>query len=331
MTDFWLSSGFELLECDDTGRLRFTPEYMRAYWRRPEVAPIAESCDAERTLHATLLHAPLRPVEDAELTALADPDAIENYRAVLRFRAFLQRFETVEAAYLHVARQGGIDFPPVFVDHLVHAILRAALGGTNDPFRVRAGELFFRSQRVTIENERIMVADQAMVDMQARSGKTGLSSSIIPGSVDIEVLTEDVKQEYWGRSDSFDTAVDIAYTQPGLHGLARAIEAWITHLLGLAVRVQPMRKIEDERWVWHVGLDRDANDILNDLYKGNPVEEDRLRQIVALFQMEIEDTATVLDHVTGRPIYLGLAMAPDGVVRMKPQNLIANLPLKAAS
>lgn len=331
MTDFWLSSGFPLLDRDEAGRLRLTPAYMRAYWRRPEVAPIAESCDAERALHAGLLEQPMRPVSDTELAALADPDAAENYRAVLRFRAFLERFETLEAAYLHVARQGGIDFPPVFVDHLMHAVMRAALDGTNDAFRVRAGELFFRSQRVTIENERIMVADQAMVDMQAQSGRPGLSSSIIPGSVDIEVLTEEVKQEYWARSDGFDTAVDIAFTQPGLHGLARAIEAWIRHLLGLTVRVQPMRKIEDERWVWHVGLDRDANAILNDLYKGNPVDEDRLRQIVALFQMEIEDRAAVLDHVAGRPVYLGLAMAPDGVVRMKPQNLIANLPLKAAS
>jgi hypothetical protein len=33
--------------------------------------------------------------------------------------------------------------------------------------------------------------------------------------------------------------------------------------------------------------------------------------------------------VAGKPVYLGLAMDDEGVVRMKPQNLIVNLPLAA--
>ncbi len=31
--------------------------------------------------------------------------------------------------------------------------------------------------------------------------------------------------------------------------------------------------------------------------------------------------------VAGRPVYLGLAMTTDNVLRMKPQNLLVNLPL----
>jgi len=31
--------------------------------------------------------------------------------------------------------------------------------------------------------------------------------------------------------------------------------------------------------------------------------------------------------VAGRPVYLGLAMNADGVLRLKPQNLLLNLPL----
>jgi hypothetical protein len=33
--------------------------------------------------------------------------------------------------------------------------------------------------------------------------------------------------------------------------------------------------------------------------------------------------------VAGRPVWLGLAMTPDGLLRLKPQNLLVNLPLRA--
>lgn len=329
--DFWLSSGFRLLGRDAAGRLLPTPAFVAAYWRRPEVAPVDESCERERALHAALLADPMRRVTEAELRALADPDAADNYRAVLRFREFLQRFASIEAAYLHVARAGGIDFPPMFVDHLAHVILRSALDGATDPFRVRAGELLFRPQRVTLGDDRIMVADLAVVDLQAQAAPALGAGDGRPAMVEIDVLGEAVREEYWARSDGFDTAIDIAYPQPGLDGLARALEAWVAHLAGVACRITPVRRIEDERWVWHIGLDRDANTILNALYEGQALSEEQLRQILALFRMEIDDAAAVRDSVAGRPIYLGLAMGSDGVVRMKPQNIIANLPLKPSS
>ena len=329
--DFWLSSGFRLLERDAAGRLTLTPDFVAAYWRRPEVAPVEESCERERALHAALLADPMRRVSEAELRALADPAAADNIRAVLRFREFLARFPSIEAAYLQVARDGGIDFPPMFVDHLAHVILRSALDGTADPFRVRAGELFFRPQRVTLGDDRIMVAVLAVVDLQASARGALQAGAGQPATVEIDVIGEETRDEYWRRSDGFDTAVDIAYPQPGLDGLARALEAWVAHLAGIACRVTPVRRIEDERWVWHIGLDRDANEILNALYQGESLAEDRLRQILALFRMEIDDAAVVTDAVAGRPIYLGLAMGADGTVRMKPQNIIANLPLKPSS
>ncbi len=328
--DFWLSSGYRLLERDGAGRLTLTPAYMAAYWRRPEVAPVADSCERELALHAALLADPMRRVGDTELRALADPDAAENYRAVLRFRDFLGRYPSIEAAYLQVAREGGIDFPPMFVDHIAHVILRSALDGTRDPFRVRAGELLFRPQRVTLGDDRIMVADLAVVDLQAQAGRA-LAGGDQGAMVEIDVLGEENRDDYWARSDGFDTAVDIAYPQPGLDGLARALEAWVAHLAGIACRIQPVRRIDDERWVWHIGLDRDANGILNALYEGRTPTEEQLRQILALFRMEIDDSAAVQDSVAGRPIYLGLAMGGDGVIRMKPQNIIANLPLKPVS
>ena len=39
--------------------------------------------------------------------------------------------------------------------------------------------------------------------------------------------------------------------------------------------VSPVPKIESEEWVWHVGLYAEASDILNDVYLGKEVSEER--------------------------------------------------------
>ena len=41
--------------------------------------------------------------------------------------------------------------------------------------------------------------------------------------------------------------------------------------------------------------------------------------------------AEMRTDVAGKPVYLGLAMAADGTLRVKPQNLLLNLPLAVAS
>jgi hypothetical protein len=103
------------------------------------------------------------------------------------------------------------------------------------------------------------------------------------------------------------------------------MEAWINYFLGVTTRIQPMHEIEDESWSWHIGLDTVSNDLFNDLYNGADVGEDRLSAILCLFKLESEDG--FLPEMAGRPVYLGLAMDQTGSVRMKAQNLLANLPL----
>ena len=115
--------------------------------------------------------------------------------------------------------------------------------------------------------------------------------------------------------------------RPGLDALCRVLEAWIAHLLGGAVRIEPVQAIRDERWSWHVGLDGEATAILNELYRGAEVPEERLRRLLALFRLSFIDASQMLPEVAGRPVYLGLAMSADRRLRMKPQNLVTNLPL----
>jgi hypothetical protein len=54
-----------------------------------------------------------------------------------------------------------------------------------------------------------------------------------------------------------------------------------------------------------------------------------MRNILALFALDFDDPAAMRQDIAGRTVYLGLA-AQDEVVRMKPQNLLLNLPLNEA-
>jgi hypothetical protein len=109
------------------------------------------------------------------------------------------------------------------------------------------------------------------------------------------------------------------------------IERWVRHFLAVAVRVTPLRQIEDRRWAWHVGLDAQSTAVLNDLWRDDEVEAGRLARLLALFKLEFADPADMRQDVAGRPVYLALGMDESGVVRMKPQNLLLNLPLGTAS
>ena len=337
MPDFWNESGYHLLHRDADGRLAVTDDFLRAYLARPEMAPVEESCPAERALHARLVQAPGRPVAEAEVAALADPDAAENWRVWLAFRDRLIAGGTLEAAYLALFREGARGVPGLFLDQLVHAILRGVLEGTPSALRARAGELLFRGQTASVEGGRVRLADAETVEMYAASGGFGSLGRLVveagtaPRSVELDVLDERTQHEYWARAGRHDTVLDITFGAAGLDALARVLEAWVAHFLAVTVSIQPVRTIRDERWVWHVGLDAEGSAILNDLYRGAAVEEERLARVLALFRLEFADPAAMRADIAGRPVYLALAMTPDRRLRLKPQNLLVNLPLAALS
>lgn len=88
-----------------------------------------------------------------------------------------------------------------------------------------------------------------------------------------------------------------------------------------------MREIPDEDWRWHVGLDAESSALLNDIYNGETVDQERMKRIIGLFRMDFADGAELRPELAGAPVFLGLASAADGTLRMKPQNLLVNLPL----
>jgi len=86
-------------------------------------------------------------------------------------------------------------------------------------------------------------------------------------------------------------------------------------------------QIRDERWRWHVGLDVDSSALLDAIYRGETVAPRDLERLVLLFRLAFADPADAIAEMAGRPVYLGLAVHPDRTLKVKPQNLLVNLPL----
>jgi hypothetical protein len=347
--DFWPSSGFSELKRDARGWLEPTPGYLRLYLKRPELALVEESCTAETALHEALQADPLQPVAQPQIDAIADDDARANYAMFLAFRDGLLQAGTLEAYYLGLFRSGAVTIPPLFVDLLAQAIVRNILDGHLDPTFARAGEMLFRTQRMATQDGQMLAGDRDVVDLQAETGGMGaigrlLKQGNVPmPTVNMDVLNEANGLRYWATSEkhhwlldlAFDKtqhiAYDLAHPRPGLKALAKVLELWVAHLLGVAVSIRPLQKVEDDAWRWHIGLDAQASAILNDLYQEQPVEQARLSRLVSLFRLEFADRREMRADVAGKPVYLGLAMNEDQVLRLKPQNLLINLPLAAAS
>ena len=332
MADFWTSCGYNLLRHTGDRRLVVTDDYLRLYCARPELAPVAESCGAERALHAALMQDPRRDVADAEIAAIADADARENYRIMVRFRARLLAADSLEAFYFDLFR-GDVAVPPDFIHHTVQVILRGILDGTSDGLEARAAELFFRRQRVSVNDGAIMLADDETVEMHASSGGFGSLGRLLkeagapPRLVELDVLDEASAGRYFERDERHDTVLNLDHGGPGCLALARVLERRIAHFHGVRAAVKPVREIPDEDWVWHIGLDAEATAMLNEIYNGGEVGEERMKRVIGLYRVEFRDPIVMRPEMAGAPVFLGLAAAADGTLRMKPQNLLVNLPL----
>jgi uncharacterized protein DUF6352 len=329
MTDFWLSCGHHLLDRDEGGGLVVTDDFLKVYLARPELIPPPEACAVERTLHGALLADPRMKVAASDIAAIADSDARENWQMLIAFRDRLLRHKTLEAAYLDLVRHGAGKTPPLFVNQLVHVILRNALDGVDDARVLRAAELFFRTQRVTLHEGSLIAADEEVVAGGSPEPVTPLVSMLgLPAEAEIDVLNDDNAASYWERSDQFDMALDLTGGRQGLTALAEVMRRWISHLLGLAVTIEPLTELRDAPLTWYVGLDADATRIGDTLWNGEELDEAGQARVVGLFRLTFRDASVMLDKVEGEPVYLILAITADKLIRMKPQNLVTGLPVK---
>lgn len=328
MKDFWLSCGHHLLDRDDNGALLVTDEFLKAYLARAELTPPDDACTAERALHATLLADPRRPVASSEIAALADADARENWEVMMAFRDRLLARWSLEAAYLDIVRRGPRSTPPLFINHLVQVILRNLLDGCEDAFVLRAAELWFRPQRLTVNAGSLIAADEETIAALSADPVSPLVAMLgVPPPGDVDVLNEDNAQSYWERSDRFDMALDLTAGRRGLEALGEVIKRWIAHLLSIPADIEPLIEASNVNLAWYIGLDAEATAIGDALWKGQELDQGARERIAALYRLMLRDDQCVLDKAKGEPIYLIMAMTPERTLRMKPQNLITGLPI----
>jgi hypothetical protein len=333
MPDFWLSCGYRLLSAGADGRLAVTDDFLRATLLRPELAPVPESCAAELALSDRLVAAPRAAVAESELTAIADSDVRDNYAVWLRFRQRLTGAPSLEAAYVALFRDG-VDVPPVFVHQLTEILLRHILGSGADPIEARAAEMLFRPQKIAVADDgAVMAADEGTVELLATTGGFGSLGELLQQNrtpvrtVDLDTLDAANATSYWDRDERRDLALSLNRGQPALPALCGVLEKWIAHFLGVVVTIRPQSEIDDKRWVWHVGLDAEASALLNDLYNRAEVDEARMRRLLCLFELRFANPGDMRSTIAGRPVWLAMAMDAGGRLRLKPQNLLLNLPL----
>ena len=336
MPNFWSSCGFDLLTQRD-GALIVTDDFLRSFFLRPEIAPIAESCSAEVKLHEALLDSPRRTVANVEILQIADPDAQANYRILLKFRDRMLAAPTLEAAYTGLFKGDGVDVPPLFVFQLTQIFLRHILGTDGDPLEARMAECLFRVQKISVlEDGAVMAADDETVEVFADTGGFGSLGELLKKqntptrSIDLDVLSTDNAAVYWERDERHDLAVSLNRGQPALDALMRVLEKWVKHFLDVEITIAHRREIDDKQWVWHVGLDATASGVLNDLYNNETVDEARMSRLLCLFELRFANAADMRPNIAGRSVYLAMAMDSDGKLKLKPQNLLLNLPLNRA-
>jgi hypothetical protein len=247
---------------------------------------------------------------------------------MLAFRDHLIAHRTIEAAYLDIIRRG-IKVPHLFINQLVHVILRNALDTCDDPYMLRAAELLFRPQRMTLHDGSLIAADEETISGKSDTPVSPLVSMLgIPAEAEIDVMNDDNAAHYFEHSDRFHVALDMTGGRRGLQALGRVIERWVGHLLTVEVEVEPLTEMRETKLSWYVGLDADGTRIGDALWNGEPLDEAAQARLVGLFRLTFRDADIAIDKVKGEPVYLIMAMDADKVLRLKPQNLVTGLPIK---
>jgi hypothetical protein len=355
MASFWTACGHQHLQPNARGWLQATPGYWRWWLECPELALVPESCAAEQRVHQALLAAPEQALRPELIDAIADADVRENYRLFLRFRDDVQGAGTLESAYMAWMQAGQIELPTLFIDRVVQAVVARMLEPQQDAWVWRAAELLFRRQRITVQNSRVLAGDSDTLDALQASGGLGAMGRLLMEAgaplkaADVRVLHADNAAQYLAQRQGqgrhaflFDMTHEIQKTLPhglvlnmvharsGLKALAKVLARWVQHMRGVAVQIEPVQKVDDPAWRWHLGLDATASALLDDLYRGLPLAASRQQQLISLFTLRFEDEHLVRADVRGKPVYLGLAMDAHGLLKLKPQNLLLNLPLRSA-
>jgi hypothetical protein len=326
--DFWRSCGHHLLDRDAMGKLLVTDEFLKAYLARPELMPPPEACAAERKLHDTMMSDPRGVVVPSQVAAIADGDARENWDVMIGWRDHLVIHRTLEAAYLETIRRN-IRFPQLLIGQLTQAILRNALDDCDDVFVLRAAEMFFRPQKLAMQEGSVTAIDLEKETSLGRQPRSPLVALLgLPIASEVDTLNDATAASYWERNDRFDMALDLTAGQRGLVALGDVVRRWLSHLLAIEIAIEPLSELRNASLSWYVGLDSEATRIGDDIWNGSDLDEQTRSRLVGLFRLTFRDPLDMIERVRGEPVYLLAAMKSDEVLHLKPQNLVTGLPIR---
>ena len=278
----------------------------------------------ERTLHARAAGRSAPAVSATEIAAIADADARENWQVMIAFRDHLLRHPTLEAAYLDIVRNGAGNTPPLFLNQLVHVILRNALDGCDDPFVLRAAELFFRTQRMTLHEGSLIAADEETI--AGTNDHAGLAARL------------DARHSGRGRDRRSSTT-----RMPRAIGSAATSSTWrsISPPAGAGLRrwprrcgagsrtcsasrstIEPLTELRDAKLTWYVGLDADGTRIGDVLWNGEELDEASAWRAWSGCSADLPRSAIVIGQGARRAGLSDPGDDADKLLRMKPQNLV---------
>ena len=92
--------------------------------------------------------------------------------------------------------------------------------------------------------------------------------------------------------------------------------------------MEPLVEARDVPFTWYVGLDADATQLGDALWKGNELTDADRRRVVGLYRLTFADPLEVIDKLRDEPVYVIAAMTTDKALRLKPQNLATGLPIR---
>ena len=352
MTDALRTGPVSAAPTKDGRWLAPSDDFFRPMLELAQLALVDESCADERRLHEQLVAAPMRAVAADELAAIADADARENYAVFLAFRDAVVAAGSLESYYLRLVQGGPIAVPPSFIDAVVAAIVARLFDERANAIERRAAQLLYRTQRVAIRDGRVLCANHDVADRASESAAAfDLVRQLVAGAGEdasaLPVLGAANAREFDRAADPFSFVLDLSHeivndlghglsftmarSDSGMTALAHVLERWIGHFLDVATTIRPLQRIDDPAWRWHVGLDAEATALLNDLYRGDAPDADRLQRLIGLFRLDFADPLEMRADIAGKPVYLGLAMNAEQTLRLKPQNLLINLPIAASA
>ena len=336
--NYWPQCAYKTLQVSADNQLLVTDDFLRTYLLRDELNLVLESCAVEKLLHQRLTQNPRAAVSETEIAEMMDSDIQENYRIWLRYRTKLLTASSLESFYLGLFAGDGVDVPPLFVNQLVQIFMRHILGDKPSAMDARVAELFFRSQKMTVlEDGLVMSADHETIERNAQAPEFAnivdllKQTTVAMKSIDLDVLHEDNVDLYWTRDSNYDFAIPLNFRQTSVEHFIKLLPQWLNHFLGIEVKITPLAAINDPQWVWHVGLDAASTEILNALYNKDMVEANSIARLICLFRLDFISPNVALPELTGKPVYLGMAMNHDKLLKLKPQNLLFNLPLAPVS